>query len=332
MSENLRVLYVAMTRAKEQFISFVSLKDPQKHIESLSNKIIDNKISPAIAKHIASDGDFLLLCAMLHKDGKELRKLSPNYIVANPLANFDMSVEFLNDVDKPSIDEDLIEIANSTMVEQIAKAVEFKYDRQSLSQYSSKRTASSLDEKEHNYKFFAKTKPAFLQADSMTSAQKGTAMHAFMQYCDYNLAKNNLDLEIARLSDSGFITDEQAKSLNKQKLNNLFQSDFAKRMFESDNIYREIKVSTFVPVNQLEDTDYDDKVLIQGIADCVFEENGELVLVDYKTDKVNSDDELLDLYKNQISFYKNAVSKTLGKPVKQAMLYSFSLDKECIYK
>jgi ATP-dependent helicase/nuclease subunit A len=109
-------------------------------------------------------------------------------------------------------------------------------------------------------------------------------------------------------------------------------SDFAKRMFESDNIYREIKVSTFVPVNELENTDFNDKVLIQGIADCVFEENGELVLVDYKTDKVKSPEELLSLYKNQISFYKKAVAKTLKKPVKQALLYSFCLDKVCVYK
>lgn len=103
-------------------------------------------------------------------------------------------------------------------------------------------------------------------------------------------------------------------------------------MFGSDNIYREIKVSSFVPVNEIEETDYTDEVLIQGIADCVFEENGELVLVDYKTDRVDSEEELLERYKNQIAFYKKAVEKTLNKPVKEALLYSFSLNKVCIYK
>ena len=73
-------------------------------------------------------------------------------------------------------------------------------------------------------------------------------------------------------------------------------------------------------------------MLIQGIADCVFEENGELVLVDYKTDRVSSEEELLDLYKNQIAFYRKAVEKTLKKPVKEAVLYSFALNKICIYK
>jgi ATP-dependent helicase/nuclease subunit A len=332
MSENLRVLYVAITRAKEQFISFITLKDSAKHIDSLGSKIVNNKISPAVAKHISSDGDFLLLCGLIHKDGKVLRDFCSANIIADPLADFKMSIDFLNEIEQPNVVEENKALPDEKLVDEIAKTLEFKYERQSLSGYSSKRTASSLDEKEQNYKFFAKTKPAFLNTEGMTSAQKGTAMHAFMQYCDYNLAKGDLECEIKRLTDSAFITQEQAKSLNRNKLNNLFMSDFAKRMFESDNIYREIKVSTFVPVNELENTDFNDKVLIQGIADCVFEENGELVLVDYKTDKVKSPEELLSLYKNQISFYKKAVAKTLKKPVKQALLYSFCLDKVCVYK
>lgn len=332
MSENLRVLYVAMTRAKEQFITFITLRDPQKHIDSLSSKIVNNNISPAVAKHISSDADFLLLCALLHKDGKKLREYCSADIIADINSDFDMDIDFLTDIDEHESKEEIPVQPNAQLIEKIAEKLEFKYARQPLSGFASKRTASSLDEKEQSYKFFAKTKPAFLNSAGMTAADKGTAMHAFMQYCDYNNAKNDLESEICRLNDMAFITDEQAQSLNRTKLNTLFQGEFAKRMFESDHIYREIKVSSFVPVNELEDTNYTDMVLIQGIADCVFEENGELVLVDYKTDRVSSDEELLDLYKNQIAFYKRAVAKTLGKPVKQAMLYSFYLDKECIYK
>ena len=166
----------------------------------------------------------------------------------------------------------------------------------------------------------------------MTSAEKGTAMHSFMQYCDYKNAKADLTAEIRRLVDGGYISPEQGNSLDKEKLLYLFNSDFANRMFGSENIYREIKVSTLVPANKIENTEYDDEIMVQGIADCVFEEKGELVLVDYKTDKVNNENELLDRYKNQIAFYRYAIEKVLKKPVKQAMLYSFSLNKTCIYK
>ncbi len=331
MSENLRVLYVALTRAKEQFISFISLKDPQTHCRNLSAKIIDNKINANVAKHISSDADFILLCALLHGDAKILREFTDKNICP-VFSDFKLSVDFLNNDENPeAVDENEILFSEET-VKKIKEKLSFKYSRCELSTYSSKRAASSLDEKEQNYKFFAKTKPAFLNEQGMTAAEKGTAMHAFMQYCNYENAKDNLKKEIERLTEKGFISQQQADSLNKQKLKNLFASDFAKRMFSSEKIYREIKVSSFVPVNELEDTEYTDNVLIQGIADCVFEENGELVLVDYKTDKVKSENELISLYKNQISFYKKAVSKTLKMNVKEALLYSFSLDKECICK
>ena len=103
-------------------------------------------------------------------------------------------------------------------------------------------------------------------------------------------------------------------------------------MFESSAIHREIKVASFVKASELEETEFEDEVLVQGIADCVFEEDGELVLVDYKTDYVKSEEELLSLYKRQIAFYREAVSKALEMPVKEAMLYSFCLDKPCLYQ
>ena len=166
----------------------------------------------------------------------------------------------------------------------------------------------------------------------LTPAQRGTAMHCFMQHCSFNDAKSNLDAEIVRLVDNGFITSVQAESLDKDKLNSFFNSELYKKMAASNNIYREIKVSSFVKANQVYDIDSDENILVQGIADCVFEEDDGLVLVDYKTDYVKDESELLEKYKKQIMFYKDAVSKTLKKDVKQAILYSFSLNKVCCYK
>ena len=166
----------------------------------------------------------------------------------------------------------------------------------------------------------------------MTSAQKGTAMHTFMQYCDYNASRQDLSKEINRLKSLSYLDDEQASCLNTSALEKFFNGDFASRMFKSDKIYREIKVASFVPVSEIENTDFQNPVLVQGISDCVFEENGELVVVDYKTDRVENEQQLLERYISQLMFYKSAVSKTLKKPVKQVVLYSFYLNKECIYK
>ncbi|MGN1201995.1 MAG: PD-(D/E)XK nuclease family protein, partial [Eubacterium sp.] len=182
------------------------------------------------------------------------------------------------------------------------------------------------------FEFLTSSKPSFMNKTGLTAAQRGTAMHTFMQFCSYENARSDLEKEISRLESNGFITPEQACSLDRKKLSAFFNGTFADRMFSSDKIYREIKVSSFVKANEVYDTEFDDNILVQGIADCVFEENGKLVLVDYKTDRVNTAKELLDRYKKQIMFYSQAIAKTLCKPVKETALYSFCLDKPCYYK
>ncbi len=341
MSENLRVLYVAMTRAKEQFVTFitVSSKSVEKYVDGCSKKLVSSSsssvpvISPFVVKKVNTDAELLTLCALIHKDGKILRDMcSKNDIGFDMYSDFHLDIEILDENNEPEQTETRQVSYNPELLSQIKDKLSFKYEHLGVSAFTSKRTASSLDAPEQDFKYSATSKPAFLSKGNMTAAQKGTAMHTFMQFCDYKFAKENLENEIERLVSFSFLTDEQANALDRKRLSAFFNGDFADRMFGSSHIYREIKVSSFVPVNEIEDTDFTDEVLIQGIADCVFEENGELVLVDYKTDKADSEEELLDKYKNQIAFYKKAVAKTLNKPVKEAVLYSFSLNKVCIYK
>lgn len=332
MSENLRVLYVAMTRAKEQFITFISCQNIERKMQTLYSKLIDGEITPYAIKSCKSDADIILLCSLFHQNAGQLRELAGCRLFANP-ADFDMSI----DIDKSeSFEEDEIKLEKAeyqeSTVKEIADKLSYKYDYLPLSNVTSKMTASSLDDSDTNFEYITSSKPAFMNKAEMTPAMRGTAMHTFMQFCNYNFAKDNLDEEIENLVSGGFITEEQGKSLDKKRLASFFNSSLAKRMFNSDKIYREIKVSTFLSANEVYGIDFDDKILVQGIADCVFEESGQLVLVDYKTDRVNDEKELLERYKKQLTFYKYAIEKTLKMPVKEVMLYSFYLEKECIYK
>ena len=332
LSENLRVLYVAMTRAKEQFISFITLDDLESKVNKLAPKACNGTVGPYFCSGIHCDGDFLMLAALLHQDGAELRKYA-EFGIKNVSADFPLNIEIIDSVDDIAESEPAEKAEPSKIViAQIGDKLSYQYENIVLSREAAKRTASGLDESIKSFDYFASAKPAFMNDGEMTPAEKGTAMHAFMQYCDYEGAKNDLEAEIARLADNAFITKAQADSLNRENLNALFNSDFAKRLFHSDKIYRELKVSTFVKLKDIGDIDSDEEVLIQGISDCVFEENGELVLVDYKTDKVKSENQLLSMYENQIAFYRKAVAKALGKNVKEALLYSFSLSKVCRYK
>lgn len=332
MSENLRVLYVAMTRAKEQFITFVSCDDIEKKLSRLSGYISNGLVDSYICKKMTNDADLLLMCALLHKDGKNLREIA-GYTDLYYSPDFSLDIELKDDFELDESDAKFeFEPYSDEVVKEISEKLSFSYERAPLSTINSKMTASSLDDSENNFEFITSSKPAFMSKAEMTPAQRGTAMHTFMQFCDYENAKNDLDNEISSLKSMGYITEEQAACLDTKKLTAFFCSDFAERMFNSDRIHREIKVTSFIKADEIYNNGFDDDILIQGIADCVFEENGALVLVDYKTDRISNENELLERYKKQIAFYKSAIEKTLQKPVKEAVLYSFHLQKVCIYK
>lgn len=331
MGENLRVLYVAMTRAKEQFISFITVENIESKIKSLALKIFNGNVDSYYIKNIDRDSDIILLSALMHADGIKLRNMIDEK-VAVKASDFRIHIDIADNVS--DLKEELYSekaLPDEMLVKQIDEKLEYKYDYINLSKSAAKRNASHLDDTVKTVKFFASSKPAFLNKSGLTSGQRGTAMHTFMQFCDYDSAKINLEAEIERISMKGFLSPEQAESLNRNALQSFFDCEFAKRMFGSKCIYREIKVSSFVPLSEFENTDSREEVLIQGISDCVFEEDGELVLVDYKTDRVADEKELLDMYKNQIAFYRYAVSKKLNMNVKEAVLYSFHLGKACYY-
>lgn len=342
MSENLRVLYVAMTRAKENFISLNSFPDVCRKLENLKKKIADGVIHPFVCKNMQSDGDIILMTLLLHKSLYESNVLDDKKPFAElkdfafkNMADFNILINKVNAVDYEISDNKNITIVENTdfneeVFNSLKERIEYNYPHSALSKISAKSVASELDENELSYDFFASSKPAFLNEDNSTLAEKGSAMHAFMQFCNYQKSKENLKAEIKRLTDSSLLSIKQAEILNISALSEFFESNFADRIFSADKIYREIKVLSFVKPEF--ETDDDSKILVQGIADCVFEETGKLILVDYKTDKVKAEEELLDRYKNQIGFYKNAVSKTLKKEVSECYLYSFYLSKACKYK
>lgn len=158
-------------------------------------------------------------------------------------------------------------------------------------------------------------------------------MHLVMQHIDidkvgsYGQIKEQVDKLVFR----EFITEAEAKSISIYKIIKFFNSEIGIRMKKSNNVYREVpfymEIESTELYKQLPQHIYrDEKVLIQGIIDCYFEENNELILVDYKTDHVGDIDSIKEKYQVQIYYYGRALEKLTGKKVKRKYLYLFSKD------
>ena len=169
-----------------------------------------------------------------------------------------------------------------------------------------------------------------MSSGGLTPAQRGTATHKFMQFSDYSAARANIESELARLVDGGFLSEDEGKAVNIGAAKRFFMSPLAERIFASDNVMREKKFAALFPAKffypELTGEAAEEKIVVQGIADCVFVEDGELVIVDYKTDTGVDAEALLDRYSAQLEIYREALSQALGMPVKETLLYSFFMN------
>ena len=130
------------------------------------------------------------------------------------------------------------------------------------------------------------------------------------------------------------LEEDYLKLIRQDKLSNFLQSDLAARMkkaFVRKKLYREQPFVLGLAANRVEENfPENEKVLIQGIIDAYFEEEGEVVLVDYKTDAITKPEELINRYRTQMDYYKEALEKLTGRKVKERILYSFALNEEII--
>ena len=172
-------------------------------------------------------------------------------------------------------------------------------------------------------------KPQALQSeeDVLTGAQWGTLMHEAMQWLPLaQYTQASLTKELDTLVMKGTFTEEERNLLSDTSLYKFFSSDLGKRLINAKRIERELPFSMLFEGKRVYDTLKDgENLFLQGIIDTAFEEDGEWVLVDYKTDRVKSGEDLIKRYKIQMDLYKEALQRLTGMPVKASYIYSFRL-------
>ena len=172
-------------------------------------------------------------------------------------------------------------------------------------------------------------KPQALQSeeDVLTGAQWGTLMHEAMQWLPLaQYTQASLTKELDGLVTKGTFTEEERNLLSDTSLYKFFSSDLGKRLINAKRIERELPFSMLFEGKRVYDSLEDgENLFLQGIIDTAFEEDGEWVLVDYKTDRVKSGEDLIKRYKIQMDLYKEALQRLTGMPVKACYIYSFRL-------
>lgn len=146
---------------------------------------------------------------------------------------------------------------------------------------------------------------------------------------EYNYEKIS-DL-INSLVISKIISENESKAIDISKIIEFTNSEFARKIGKAKNIYKERPFYININAKDLLNEDVDEKILVQGIIDLYYiDENDNVILVDYKTDYVKNENELIDKYKKQLEIYKKALEIALNRKVDKTYIYSLSLNKEIL--
>lgn len=346
-SEEMRLLYVGMTRAEQKL--FVTLKCGESSKEDLlklvENCVLNDSNINNLVAEANSFSDWLWLCLMMHGQFPEIADCiglnSENFgFPAHDTSEKLFELEYFDKIPNTSESEEekAMPEADAKLTEQILKIMKTKYDY-TLSETPEKLTVTQILEKlnKDNSSFNSSLeRPAFMSEKGATGSERGTAIHTFFQYCSFESAEKDADVEITRLNSNGFLTKVQTDIVreNISKIEAFFRSDLYTRIksaVKSGRCEREkkflVKFSDLQKQNTVFESIINSDSMVKGVVDLIYEEDDGLVVVDYKSDKVYSADTLIKSYKNQLEFYKLAVELITGKKVKSLVIYSVELEK-----
>ncbi len=346
IAEEIRLLYVALTRAKEKLIITSAHKQSEKSnlsikLRNLSYATINNRIPPYVVKTASCYSDWLLLCALIHPNASILRTMADSDIsVADervPQWRFEVIDEF-TEFDDDSCTEN-IETPNEVIagnladntVEILKEFTEFEYPLDAIRNLPLKISTSDLSHKDFGDSSTLAT-PKFLNPTVKTATQKGTAVHKFLQLCDLNNAYNDINAEFERLLTENLITNDELTAIKSKNIGKIFRSKLFGEILNSSLVMREYKFIVSIDASYVDNTlkpPFDkEQVLMRGAVDLAFVNNdGKLVIVDYKTDRVTEIQTLLQRYKMQLELYKIAMEQSTDYVVHKCVLYSIHLDE-----
>ena len=355
MAEELRLLYVAVTRAKEKLILSVALTGGGRDLEKLAGDAAC-PVEPQVLVGCQSVGQWVLLPALARPDGEALRRAAGAQV---PLTAADCGpgwdirfvdgAEFQTEPVEMTIspsgppDGETISGEGGEDAAALAAKLAWTYPHAAQVELPSKLTATQLkgrpldeeitEEAPRPPRPLAFGRPRFAAEEfGLTPAQRGTALHLVMQYIDFERAETaeGVAAEIHRLVDQAFLTPQQGEAVDPERIAAFFSSDLGRELMASTSLRREFKFSILVPAaDYYQEAEPEEQVLLQGVVDCYFETLEGITVVDFKTDRVTRRTvaERAEEYRPQLTAYSRALEEITGKPVARRCLWFFAIDQ-----
>ncbi|MBO5952547.1 MAG: helicase-exonuclease AddAB subunit AddA [Oscillospiraceae bacterium] len=345
LSEELRVLYVAMTRARDRLIMTYASDSLQKDVQDLALRM-DLSGRALMTGDVSCPGKWVLYSAVRRTEAGALFALGgrPAQTASGDTAwKITVQAVQLQDADIPEPVAREESCTDDPTLDAWKEALSFRYAHTAATVTPSKQTATQrkgrVKDQEAAELADAPRQPvtAWRRPTFLTSRQQGkdfgSATHSVLQYICYEACTDvaAVEKEIARLVDQRYITPEQGKLASSEKIARFFATDVGKRLRTGKQVLREFKFSVLEDATEFGADLEDEKVLLQGVVDCALVEEDGITVIDFKTDFVTEQTlpAVTARYVPQVQTYADALSRIFQLPVKAKALYFFHMDRFC---
>ena len=342
LSEEMRVLYVAMTRARDRLIMTYAAKKLDADLQDIALRF-DFDGGDLLCRSAVCPGDWVLMEAISRMEAGSLHALGgrpkglhmseyPWKICIGQATKAEATLH-VQESEGPTLPQGA--------VEKIGNALRFRYDHMAATIAPSKQTATGRkgrvkdaeaaeDTQEAPVKARTFRRPSFLE-QMQRGKEYGNAIHNAMQFIRYENC-GSVDAvreEVSRLVEKGFLTEEQGSIVNCEKIARFFESPFGRQLRDGTPYIREFKFSILDDGSHYGKDLEGEQVLLQGVVDCALLEEDGITVVDFKTDHVTEETlaAAVERYRLQVQTYGEALSRIYEKPIKGRFLYFFRLDR-----
>ena len=341
LSEEMRVLYVAMTRARDRLIMTYAVHNLEKDLKDIALRL-DFDGGELLCCDVVCPGEWVLLAAMQRLEagqlfalgGKPARTHISDYpwkieVAQGKALESDDSIQTEMEVELPSGTEDAIR-----------QGLSFRYGHTTATMAPSKQTATGRkgrfkdDEAAENTQsrqlFHSWRQPSFRDG-KIRGTEYGSAIHSVLQYIRYEscASEEAVANEVDRLVCEGFLSPEQADMVNCRQIADFFASELGTKLRNGVSYIREFKFSILDDADRYGDGLAGEQVLLQGVVDCALLEEDGITVIDFKTDRVSEETlaEVAARYCPQVQTYGEALSRIYESPIKAQYLYFFQLNR-----